>query len=143
MVITAECDTLRDEGEAYARRLAGAGTPSELHRYEGVIHGFFAMPEVLGAARAALDEAGAFLRRSLPAMPRTSLPCSAAASTRGVCFLRATGDFLAERHAVGALQVVVLSHGLHHLADFGFQQDRRDSPEKHPGRHVPCAAERG
>jgi acetyl esterase len=65
LVITAECDTLRDEGEMYSRRLVEAGTPAELRRYDGVIHGFFAMPGVLGAARAAIDEAGAFLRRSL------------------------------------------------------------------------------
>ena len=65
MVITAEYDTLRDEGETYSRRLAEAGTPAELRRYDGMIHGFFAMPGVLGVARAAIDEAGAFLRRRL------------------------------------------------------------------------------
>ncbi len=65
LVITAEYDTLRDEGESYSRRLVEAGTPAELSRYDGVIHGFFSMPGVLGVARAAIDEAGAFLRRNL------------------------------------------------------------------------------
>ena len=65
LVITAEYDTLRDEGEAYSRRLVEAGTPAQLRRYHGTIHGFFAMPGVLGVAREAIEEAGAFLRRSL------------------------------------------------------------------------------
>ncbi len=59
-VMTAEYDTLRDEGESYAKRLS-----AQLHRYSGAIHGFFPMQAPLALARQALQDAAAFLRHHL------------------------------------------------------------------------------
>ncbi|MCE6996420.1 alpha/beta hydrolase [Saccharothrix sp. S26] len=62
LVITAERDPLRDEGERYAERLREAGVPVVATRYTGVAHGFFAMSGVVDAAREARAEVAAFLR---------------------------------------------------------------------------------
>jgi acetyl esterase len=61
-VITAEFDPLRDEGEAYGQRLSEAGVDVDVRRYDGVIHGFFAMVGALPHAQQALDQACARLR---------------------------------------------------------------------------------
>jgi acetyl esterase/lipase len=43
IVVTAEFDILRDEGQAYADRLEAAGVPVFRHHYDGTVHGFFSM----------------------------------------------------------------------------------------------------
>jgi acetyl esterase len=53
MVITAEFDPLRDEGAAYARRLAEAGVTTSHVRFDGQIHGFFSLFELVDDARCA------------------------------------------------------------------------------------------
>jgi acetyl esterase len=56
LVITAEFDPLRDEGEAYAKRLREAGVDAKLHRFDGMIHGFFGMSAIMDKAKAAMAE---------------------------------------------------------------------------------------
>jgi acetyl esterase len=61
-VLTAEYDTLRDEGEAYARKLIESGNLVQVRRYPGAVHGFFTMPGALRLGREALSEVAGFLR---------------------------------------------------------------------------------
>lgn len=62
LVITAEFDPLRDEGEAYAARLREAGVQVQLSRYDGMIHGFIAQTAEFDAARRAVEESVAALQ---------------------------------------------------------------------------------
>ena len=64
-VLTAEFDPLRDEGEAYAARLADAGVDVAARRYDGMIHAFFQLNGAIDRADEALDEAASHLRRAL------------------------------------------------------------------------------
>ena len=61
LVITAEHDPLRDEGEQYAERLRESGVEAEVERYRGMVHGFFSMSSLL-ESQAAVQRAAAALR---------------------------------------------------------------------------------
>ncbi len=65
LVITAEFDPLRDEGEAYAMRLRQAGVAVQTSRYDGMIHGFFTMTKITPRAREAIGEAVGALRTAM------------------------------------------------------------------------------
>lgn len=63
-ILTAECDVLRDDGEAYAHRLREAGVEVTLDRVAGAVHGFWRW-QTTELARAAVERAGEALRASL------------------------------------------------------------------------------
>nr|WP_242582182.1 alpha/beta hydrolase [Amycolatopsis sp. 195334CR] len=62
LVMTAEYDVLRDEGEEFARRLAATGTPVELTRYTGQIHGFYGLYTDLPASPRSHAQVAGYLR---------------------------------------------------------------------------------
>ncbi|MYA19695.1 MAG: alpha/beta hydrolase [Chloroflexi bacterium] len=76
VVLTAEHDVLRDEGEAYAERLAAAGVQVDFMRHEGQAHGFFTLlmlpgsergfQQVVKAVRAVIAERAREAARALP-----------------------------------------------------------------------------
>ena len=65
IVITAELDPLRDEGEEYAKLLKQSGNSVILYRYEGVVHGFMLMQGFLKDARLASKKIGEELQAIL------------------------------------------------------------------------------
>jgi len=65
LVITAEFDPLRDEGEAYAARLTAVGVKTAAVRFHGQIHAFFGMSELLDDAAAAIALSASYLRKHL------------------------------------------------------------------------------
>jgi acetyl esterase len=67
LVITGEAEVLRDEGEAYARKLRAAGVDVEASRYGGAIHDFMMLDATRNTrgAKAATAETVAFIRRHL------------------------------------------------------------------------------
>jgi acetyl esterase len=66
LVVTDENEVLRDEGEAYARKLIGAGVPVTATRYLGTIHDFVMLNALADtpAARGPVEQATDFLRKA-------------------------------------------------------------------------------
>lgn len=69
LILTAECDPLRDEGMEYSRRLAIAGVPVRQRCFEGMPHGFYKSADLLAGGQQALAEVAAFLRERTGVMP--------------------------------------------------------------------------
>ena len=65
VVVTAEYDPLRDEGEKYAARLADAGVRTEVRRFDSLVHGFFDMGPFSPGAQQAVDESCAMFAKLL------------------------------------------------------------------------------
>jgi acetyl esterase len=63
LVMTSECDPVRDDGEAYAAKLAEASVPVTLHRWDGQVHGSTEIDVLVPDITAAyLREVAAFLQ---------------------------------------------------------------------------------
>ncbi|BBY18263.1 alpha/beta hydrolase [Mycolicibacterium litorale] len=62
IVVTAECDPIRDWGERYAARLRDAGVQTTQTRYPGAYHGFLMRSDATARGRLAVAEVGALLR---------------------------------------------------------------------------------
>jgi acetyl esterase len=67
VIITAEHDVLRDEGELYATRLVKAGVPVVFRRFDGQMHGFFTQVGILTATDEAIGFIAAAINDHLPA----------------------------------------------------------------------------
>ena len=63
LIVLAELDVLRSEGEALATKLREAAVPVECETYAGVLHGFFRATDGVQKARDAVARAGAWIRR--------------------------------------------------------------------------------
>lgn len=78
LIITAEHDILRQEGEAYARRLDAAGVPVDLINYEGQVHNFYLHLATMDDARHAVDRTAHALRSALVRETRAHLGATSA-----------------------------------------------------------------
>ena len=64
-IMTAEFDPLRDEGESYAKQLKSAGIDVEMTRFDGQVHGFFTMTDMMPEAAEAIAIATRRLKSDL------------------------------------------------------------------------------
>lgn len=65
LIITAEYDPLRDEGEAYAKVLEAAGVPVSTRRYDGMVHIFFQLGPLVGPAAEAVAQVAVEAKKAL------------------------------------------------------------------------------
>ena len=65
LIVTAEHDVLRDEGEDYAARLRDAGVNVTLSRYDGMMHGFWRTAGAIDSDQAVIEEIAGWLSATL------------------------------------------------------------------------------
>ena len=65
LIVTADCDPLRDDGETYGARLREAGVPCTTQRYLGMVHGFIGLSDSIAAGRQAIRHLAATVSASL------------------------------------------------------------------------------
>ncbi|KEI78989.1 esterase [Clostridium botulinum A2 117] len=63
LVVTAEIDPLRDEGEAYANKLKESGVKVDVARYKGITHGFITMDKITNKADEALNQISLYIQK--------------------------------------------------------------------------------
>jgi acetyl esterase len=83
LIVTAEYDPLRDEGEAYATRLRQAGVPVRCIRYRGQIHGFLAVGPGLADSGDVVHEVGAAVTEVSSGYPLATSPRWSTTEVRG------------------------------------------------------------
>ena len=89
LVVTAEHDPLRAEGERYAHRLRSAGTPVELVRFDDVPHGFFSLAGEVDAADRAQTMVIEALKDGVRAAADDDRPSESEAAPASFCRFRA------------------------------------------------------
>ena len=72
LIITAQYDPLRDEGEAYGEQLRQAGVMTTISRYDDMVHEFFGLAGMVSKAKLAVDEAGQTLQDAFMKSARSS-----------------------------------------------------------------------
>jgi acetyl esterase len=65
LIVTAQCDVLRDEGEQYAAKLESAGVAVTHRRYDGVIHGFIHFSGAIDAGKRATTDIARWIEQTV------------------------------------------------------------------------------
>ena len=104
LVVTAGYDPLRDEGKAYADKLAAFGVPVTYRHFAGQIHGFFSQAGAVSAAAQLHQECARALRQAFTGTGRVLHPDAAKiveAARQRPGFEEGTPQFAREQYDIG------------------------------------------